>query len=155
MLKSPFILIISVLALFTTTSFAEELKFSSAWVKAAPPTAKVLAAYLVADNPSKQSAKLTGFRSSQFKSIEMHETIVDAGLARMRAVTSIEIPASGRVEFKPGGLHLMLLDPIGVVKVGDKIELIAETQDKRQIKIEAVVKNATGGHDHSHHHHHH
>jgi hypothetical protein len=39
---------------------------------------------------------------------ELHETRETAGIMRMAAVKAIAIPAGGKLEMRPGGLHVML-----------------------------------------------
>ena len=41
----------------------------------------------------------------------------------MRPVESIELPAGKTVKLEPGGYHIMLLDLVKPLEVGEKIEL--------------------------------
>ena len=42
--------------------------------------------------------------------VQMHETTMNGGVMRMRELTEgIDLPAKSRVELKPGGVHLMLM----------------------------------------------
>ena len=35
---------------------------------------------------------------------------MDGGVMKMRAVPALDVPSGGKVELKPGGYHVMLLD---------------------------------------------
>lgn len=41
--------------------------------------------------------------------VELHETVRDGDVMRMREVVALELPAGGMTELKPGGYHLMLM----------------------------------------------
>ncbi len=42
--------------------------------------------------------------------VELHTHVKEGDVMKMRQVDQISIPASGTVELKPGGLHIMLFD---------------------------------------------
>jgi copper(I)-binding protein len=56
--------------------------------------------------------------------IEMHESMTHSGMASMRPLADVALPAGGTVSFAPGGKHLMIhgLDP--KLKKGGTIALI-------------------------------
>jgi copper(I)-binding protein len=43
----------------------------------------------------------------------MHETVVENGVASMRAIPVLEIADGDTVAFERGGKHLMLMQPVG------------------------------------------
>jgi copper(I)-binding protein len=51
---------------------------------------------------------ITGIDSMNAARVEMHESRRENGMVSMAPVESITVPANGRVEMRPGGLHLML-----------------------------------------------
>ena len=58
-----------------------------------------------------QDEQIVGASSPMAQMIELHETVVDGGQATMKSVPTLELPAGETVEFKPGGLHLMVHGP--------------------------------------------
>lgn len=58
----------------------------------------------------------------------------------MREVDSIELPAGKMVELKPGGYHIMLIDLVKPLKVGDKIEITLEFEKAGTKTVTAEVK---------------
>lgn len=71
------------------------------------------AGYLEITNHSGTDIRITRVSSPAYAAVEMHETIVEAGIARMRAIPVLEIAAGETVTFERGGRHLMLMDPAG------------------------------------------
>jgi hypothetical protein len=62
---------------------------------------------------------------------------------RMREVPGYEVPGRGRVELKPGGAHLMLVDIKRPFKAGEKIPLTLRFEKAGEVKVELQVR-ATG-----------
>jgi copper(I)-binding protein len=112
---------------------------TDAWIRAAPPTARMHAGYLTIVNPSATALRVVGARSPDFDSIEIHQTIVDDGVARMRALPEVDVPARGRAVFEPGGRHLMLFGARRELARGDAVQLILELADAAPLTITATV----------------
>jgi periplasmic copper chaperone A len=80
----------------------------------------VYRAPLVADAPgvayfsitSAATDKIIGLSSPEAASVEMHASSTDAnGMASMRKLDSVELPAGKTVTFGPGGFHVMVFSP--------------------------------------------
>ena len=54
---------------------------------------------------------------------QLHESVEKDGVATMQPVETLEIPAGGSVELKPGGYHIMLMGLKAPLKKGDMIML--------------------------------
>lgn len=132
---------------------ASGVRAEQPWVREAPPTAEVLAGYLTLVNDSKHDLVLDSVSSPQFGSVEMHETTHDNGMAGMRQLQALPLPAGDRVEFAPGGLHLMLLQPKTVLRQGDTVTLLLHFADGTQLEIQAPVRRTTDGDMAQHQHH--
>ena len=94
-----------------------DLRIGHPWSRATPPTAKVGAGYLSIANQGTSPDRLVAASSPAAGRVEIHEMRMDGGVMRMREVPQgLSVPAGQRVELKPGGFHLMLLDlkaPLG------------------------------------------
>lgn len=82
-------------------------------VTAPAPGMPMAAGYLDITNRSGTSISITGVSSPDYESVEMHETIVEDDIARMREIPVLEIENGETVVFERGGKHLMLMRPIG------------------------------------------
>jgi copper(I)-binding protein len=71
------------------------------------------AGYLQISNRSGSDIRITRVSSPEYGSVEMHETVVEDGIARMRAIPVLEIANGETVVFERGGKHLMLMQPVG------------------------------------------
>lgn len=78
-----------------------------------PPRAgtAMRAGYLTITNNGHDRIVLTSVTSPQFGRVEMHETIIDNDIARMRPIAELAIDAGASVAFEQGGKHLMLMQP--------------------------------------------
>lgn len=125
------------------------LRVMEPWIKAAPPNARVLAAFLVVENESADAISLIGAESPACKRIEMHESRVENGMARMVPRPRLDIEAHGRLVLSPGGRHLMLINPTRALKEGDTVEMRLNFSNGQSLDIQAVVR-AVGHPPHAH-----
>ena len=58
----------------------------------------------------------------------------------MHAVESVALPAGKRIEFKPGGYHVMLMDLAKPLVAGDKVPLTFTVEDSRGKRSTFEVK---------------
>lgn len=111
-----------------------------AWVRAAPPGARVMAAYMTLENRGRRAVALTGASSTQFERVEIHRSSTVDGVARMEPVERVPVPRRGTVELEPGGLHLMLIGPRSTLRDGDAVDLILELDDGWQLDMTVPVR---------------
>ncbi len=146
------------LLLFLTSfvSFASDIEIKNAWVRAAPPTVKVMAAYMSVTNHDNAAYTLAGASSPQFKTVEIHRTQMEGEMMRMKPVDEIELGAHKSIAFKPGGYHLMLVGPKKPLSRGEQVELTLIFNEGLKVDVKAEVKDDAGDmtHDMMHHHHH-
>ncbi|HSM29762.1 MAG TPA: copper chaperone PCu(A)C [Woeseiaceae bacterium] len=71
------------------------------------------AGYLEITNQSGSDIRITRVSSPDYATVEMHETIVEDGIARMRSIPVLEIADGETITFERGGRHLMLMQPAG------------------------------------------
>lgn len=77
------------------------------------------AIYMVIYNDGTASDRLVGASTDVARTVELHRTTVEGGMAQMRRIAGIDVPANGKVELKPGGLHVMLIGLKRDLKAGD------------------------------------
>jgi copper(I)-binding protein len=75
--------------------------------------APMAAAYLDISNRSGAPVRITHVSSPEYESVEIHETVVEDDIARMRRIPALEIENGETVVFERGGKHLMLMKPVG------------------------------------------
>jgi copper(I)-binding protein len=113
---------------------------ANAWVRPPMGAGRPAAGYLSMSNPGGAPDALIGATSSAASVVEIHETIAEAsGMAGMRPVARIDVPAGGSVELKPGGYHLMLMGA-GALAVGTSVDLELTFEKAGKVKINAEVR---------------
>lgn len=134
---------------------ADQLQVEDPWVRAGPPTARVMAGYMILRNNGDTDREIVRVTSPAFARVELHLSRIEDGMARMIPQEALRIPAGGRLELAPGGYHLMLFDPVAPLQPGDAVELTLLDAAGNRLQVSAPVRLPTDGDaDHSHHHHH-
>ena len=140
----------------TVAAAAAELEISQLWVRAAPPTARVMAGYMNISNNGTTPVQVVAVSSPGFAATELHRTVVEDGVARMEPVGQLEIAAGASVSLEPGGLHLMLIEPKQIPQEGDSVTLVLHRADGMCKTLQAPVqRDSSTGDTHQQHHHHH
>lgn len=80
-------------------------------VTAPRPGMGMSAGYLSITNNADSPVAITRVASPQFGSVEMHESRIVDGVARMRPIERLEIGSGATLKLERGGKHLMLMQP--------------------------------------------
>lgn len=145
------------LGLATLNTFATEAEIQVAdpWVQAAPPSAKVLAAYLEIKNNGEKPQTLSGISSPAFGQVEIHRTTTRGNIARMEHLKELVIPPHSSVAIKPGGMHLMLMGGKNPLRAGDQVPMTLIFKSGAEVAISAAVRSMqeedAGNHQHADH----
>lgn len=92
-----------------------------AWLRLPPMDMPMLAGFARIENPCPVPVTIVGLRSPSFADVSLHETRLVDGVSRMRAIPQLRIAPDGVAMLKPGGLHLMLMQPTGPLKPGSRV----------------------------------
>ena len=75
------------------------------------------------ENSCASAVAIVAASSPSYGSVELHETRLIGGVSRMRAVPELQIAPGDAVVLKPGGLHLMLMQPKATLEPGSKVTI--------------------------------
>jgi copper(I)-binding protein len=117
-----------------------DIQIENAWVREAPPSARMLAAYMTLKNSADQDKVLVEVQSPAFSHVMLHKSEVIDGMARMIHLDEVVIPAGGSVQLEPGGLHLMMPAPETRLSAGDRVPLVLMFADGNRIEVQAEVR---------------
>ena len=134
------------LALISISQAANSLKIANLWIPEAPPSATVMAGYMEIYNPGTLNINITSVSSPAFKSIEMHLSKDDNGVAKMLEQDKLSIPAKGKLILKAGSYHLMLMQPLKRLTHGEQAQLTFTLSNGEEINIMAAVRKNTQKH---------
>ena len=138
MIRSLAIVVVAV-ALSTACDAGKAPAATDAWVRAMPAERKMTAAYLVIDNPTDETLVVTGATAAGFARVELHTSIEEDGVSRMRPVETIDVEPGGSVRLAPGGLHMMLMGAREPISAGDTIALTLTTDTHGELAVAAPV----------------
>ncbi len=111
------------------------------WVREVPPVSTMSAAFMNIINTGDEGDVLVGVESPASRVAEIHTTIMEDGMMKMRPLKEVKVPAGGRVDFRPMGKHIMLIDLKKPLKAGDRVRLILIFKKSGRVVVEAPVKS--------------
>ena len=103
------------------------------------PGRSMSAGFLVLTNNTDEAIRITSVTSPQFGSIELHETTIENGIARMRKVDELLVPAGGSVTLERGGKHLMLMQ---AGELGESVSLQLYDDEGLVLDIEYAFESS-------------
>lgn len=127
------------LLLFAAAPVYGQVSIENPWARATVPAARVGGAYLTVRNESAVPDRLIGASSPAAVRVEFHLHTADGEVMRMREAQSLEVPANGALELRPGAAHLMLVDIRKPFKPGDLVLVILKFQRAGEVAVQARV----------------
>lgn len=116
---------------------------SDVWARTATKGANG-AVYFVIENHDADTDLLTGVISNAADAVEIHESKMDGDVMMMRQMESVTLEPSEKVEFMPGGLHVMLIGLKQDINPGDEIEITLQFMNSPDLVIKAIAKDPGG-----------
>lgn len=106
-------------------------------------------AYMTVTNVTNNDLHISGFDSPQFARVELHETVEQDGMARMRPVSDVTIAPGATLQLAPGGKHLMLMHPQASLGAGSVVSVTIRFENAQSIVTEFTLldRNAGRGED--------
>lgn len=133
------------LSLAAFAGAADQVEVHEPYVRLAPPNAPATGAFMVIRNIGDAPVKVVKAENPTSNLTELHNHINDQGVMRMRQVPSIDIPAKGQAELKPGGLHVMLIDMKAPLTEGQIVPITLGFDDGSSKQVDAKVVNMMAG----------
>jgi periplasmic copper chaperone A len=147
MIKTPIFAMLSLifpaLANADTTAGIPGIEIHDAWIAEAPPVSTVNAAYMRIINTSAADTRIESVSCENFSSAQFHRTVYVNGMASMRPLDELILPAGTDLVFKPGDYHIMLFNPVHALHSGDESQCTLKLGDGRSIQIKLDVKKSS------------
>lgn len=112
-----------------------------AWIRLAAVAGRPAAAYLTVHGGA-EPVRLLAIDADQAGSSELHESMAGGGMASMKRLDGIDVPAGGDVVFKPGGRHVMLFGMSPHAKPGGKAVLTLRFAKGPAVAVQAKLVGA-------------
>ena len=145
-MKKVLMLALMGLLLLSACGAGEKIEAHDAWARAAVQ-GENSAIYLLLHNHTAEDDELLSASTDAAGIVELHESRMVAGTDMMEMVpqASVPLPADGEVEFKPGGLHIMLIGLTRDLKVGDEISLTLTFKSGLTLSLTVPVEEGMPG----------
>jgi copper(I)-binding protein len=98
------------------------------------------ALYVTFRNVAADPDTLLGASSAAAEHVELHETLREGDVMRMRPVAKLEIPAGATLEMKPGGRHIMLINLKHNLRPGDRVPVTLTFAHAAPVFLEVPVR---------------
>jgi len=153
-------LTISLITLVCSTAMAQALADGIAvhepWIRASVPGQTNGAGYAEVKNSRNLPAAIVSVTSDRADKMELHTIVREGGVAKMREVPTIAVPANGSVKLAPGGYHIMFIGLKQPFTAGETIPVTLRFDDGQSATVQFAVRPATytapssqsGGHKH-------
>jgi copper(I)-binding protein len=139
MKKVIYFLIISTM-IITGCQRAQNLDVIDAWARSAS-AGDNSAVYFIVINDRVSDEAVIGAESDAAEHVEVHlSAMKEDGTMMMQPQESVPIPGQSRIEFKPGGYHIMLIDLKQDLEVGDELEVTLKFEKSKDITLNVPVK---------------
>ena len=99
-------------------------------------------AFLTIRNAGAQPDRLLSASTPLARNTEVHETVREGEVMRMRPVPAIEVPAGGSVTLRPGGAHVMLVGLAQALRPGATLPLTLTFERAGTVQVEVAVQAA-------------
>lgn len=126
-----------------TPTAATGVAVTNAWARATLPQARAGAAYFTITNGGSTADTLVSLASTAAAKAELHQTLHEGGMARMRPVGEIKIEPGQTVKAEPGGLHVMLLDLKQPLAVGSTVPLELNFRVAGTVHVQVSIVDMT------------
>ncbi len=110
------------------------------WVRMPPAAMPMMAGFGTIENRCTAPVTIVGVSSPAFADVSLHETRIVDGVSRMRALPELRIGPGGSATLKPGGMHLMLMQPRAPLKPGSKVVVEFSLKGGGKLLGEFVVR---------------
>ncbi|WP_175453107.1 copper chaperone PCu(A)C [Microbulbifer yueqingensis] len=114
------------------------------------PGASMSAAYLTLRNTGNSARSLQRLELPLHGGarVQIHSTVTEGGISRMRPLAALELPPGGEITMAPGGIHLMLSG--AELRAGRKVQLRLYFADGEVLEVGLPVRAITDGVHHDH-----
>ena len=122
---------------------AGAIVISDAWTRPTAAGMPMGVAYLRVRNEGASDDAIVSASTPAAARVEIHQTTLADGMARMRPMREILVPAKGTVAIAPGGIHLMLVDMEAPIAVGTRVPLVLQFRRAGRVATSLAVESRT------------
>jgi copper(I)-binding protein len=98
------------------------------------------AIYLTLVNEGQEDDRLITVWTDVARRAEIHATKTEDGVTTMYHLPELVVPARGRVELRPGGVHLMLVGVTRNLNAGDRFQVALRFEKAGTLRVDVEVR---------------
>ena len=133
--------VLLVMAVVLPVSAAEPgIKVEDPWVRITFGQNRATAGYMALVDQSGKGNTLVGLEMADGAKAEIHETVMEGDIVKMRMVKSLPIPPGGKAELTPTGGHIMVMGLKGPLKVGETLPMKLKFADGTEMMAYFAVR---------------
>lgn len=111
------------------------------WTRATAPGAPVGGGFVIVRNDGDKADALLGGEADFATRVEIHQSVTDDGLMKMRKLESgLEIPAGETVTLQPGGYHIMIVGLSQRLVEGEQVPVTLNFREAGPVTVEFKVQ---------------
>lgn len=132
--------LLSSLTLASMAALAETpaVKVEGAWARATVQGQKGTGAFM--SLTAKEGMTLIGLSSPVAGVAAVHEMKMEGDIMKMRAMPNLDLPAGKKVDLKPGGYHIMLMDLKAPLVLGSTVPVTLLFKDAKGVPSKLELK---------------
>ena len=144
--------LIVLLAALGGAALAEEyrlgdLAVEDPWAREMPPVSATGAAWFRLVNHG-AADRIVSVHSAVAERAALHAHEIEDGVAKMRHLPSLEVPAMGELVFEPGARHVMLIGLEDALVAGESFPMTIRFEQAGDLEVAVLVKALeVAGHD--------
>lgn len=142
-MKKIFIIALTGMLLLSACGAKEGIEVRDAWARPAMQ-GMTSAVYFVIQNHNAESDELIGAVSDAANAVEVHESKMENGVMMMNHIESVMLEPSAKVEFKPGGYHVMMIGLKQDLTIGNEIKVTLQFRNSPDLTLTVPVKAPDG-----------
>jgi copper(I)-binding protein len=123
-----------------------DLRIERPWSRATPPGTPVGAGYMTIVNTADEPDRLIAAGSPAAGRVQIHRSVKKDGTSSMmHQKDGVVVPPEGRLEFSPGGYHLMLMQLEAPLEQGQRVPVTLQFERAGRIQVDLMVRALTAG----------
>jgi len=120
----------------------ETLRIDAPWARETAAGQRDGGGFMVITNDGSKADQLVGASSPVSQEVQIHTVQLEQGMMRMRELPDgIPVPAAGRVELKPGSLHIMFIKLNHPLKAGEQVPVTLKFREAGEKTVTLEVRS--------------
>jgi len=132
--------LLALAVVFPLSAAEPGIKIQDPWVRITFGQSRTTAGYMTLIDQSGKGNTLVGLEMADGARAEIHESVMEGDVMKMRLVKSVAIPARGQAELTPAGGHIMIMGLKGPLKVGETLPVKLKFADGSEMMAYFAVR---------------